>query len=76
MKNVKKLVSVLLCIAMIFSLTVVSFAVDQTTIEQAISDGKFIEFLIMLFSNVNWESIITILVQTVRTFLNIFGVSI
>ena len=76
MKNVKKLVSVLLCVAMIFSLTVISFAGDQTTIEQAISDGNLIEFIIMLFSNVNWESIITILVQTVRTFLNIFGVSI
>ena len=76
MKNVKKLVSVLLCVVMVFSLSVVSFAVDQTTIEQAISDGKFIEFIIMLFSNVNWESIIKILVQTVRTVFNLFGITI
>lgn len=77
MKTVKKLVSVLLCVAMMFTLlTVVSFAGDQTTIEQAISDGKLLDFISMLFSNVDWSSILTILVQTVNTVLNLFGISL
>jgi len=77
MKTVKKLVSVLLCVAMMFALlTVVSFAGDQTTIEQAISDGKLLDFIGMLFSNVDWSSILTILVQTINTVLNLFGISL
>ena len=76
MKNVKRLVSVLLCVVTMFTLlTVVSFA-GETTIEQAISDGKLLDFIGMLFSNVDWSSILTILVQTVKTVFSMIGISL
>lgn len=77
MKTVKKFVSVLLCVTLMFALlSVVSFAGEQTTIEQAISDGKLLDFIAMLFSKVNWSSIIEILKQTINTLLNMFGISL
>lgn len=74
MKNVKKLVSVLLCVALMASfLCVISYAgsIDEG---QAAEDGKLLEFIANLFKNVDWSKILTILVQTFKTIFSMIGI--
>lgn len=66
----KKIISVLLCIAMMFTfLTVISFAAEGAT------DGSetIWDMIVNLLSNAKWDEILKILVVTVQTFLRIIG---
>ncbi|MBQ3151215.1 MAG: hypothetical protein IJB86_08240 [Clostridia bacterium] len=73
MKKIKKIAAVILSSSLMTSLfTMISFA-GETTSEQAASDGKLFDFIKMLFSNVDWGSIITILKQTIQTLIDMFN---
>ena len=65
----KKLVSVLLCIAMMFTfLSVISFAA-----EDASAGSSVVDLLLGLLKGVDWASIIKVLAATIQTFLRMIG---
>ncbi len=68
----KKLISVLLCVALMFTfLTMISSAADGA----AAADGTetILSIIANLLKNANWGAILAVLVQTVQTFLRIIG---
>ena len=66
----KKIISVLLCIAMMFTfLTVISFAADGA----AAGTETIWDMIVKLLSNADWSAILKILTITVQTFLRIIG---
>lgn len=68
----KKLISVLLCVALMFTfLTVISSAADVS----AAADGTetIWDIIVNLLKNAHWDQILGVLMQTVQTFLRIIG---
>lgn len=68
----KKILSVLLCVALMFTfLTVISSAADAS----AAADGTetIWDIIVNLLQNAHWDQILKILVVTVQTFLRIIG---
>ncbi len=76
-KNLKKILSVVLCMAMMFTfMTVISFAADGdvTPVDPGTPGAETIMNLIKaLLTNVNWASIIAILTTTVQTIMRLLG---
>ena len=65
----KKLISVLLCIVVMFTfLTVISSAADGTA-EEA---NEFWGFIQDMMTKINWAQILSILVTTITTIVKIF----
>ena len=65
----KKIISVLLCIAMMFTfLTVISSAADGAAGNETIFD-----IIVNLLTHADWASILNILRVTIQTFLRIIG---
>lgn len=70
----KKIISVLLCIAMMFTfLTVISCAAADGA-----TDGSetIWDIIIKLMTNANWADILKILVVTIQTFLRMIGAAV
>lgn len=76
-KNLKKILSVALCIAMMFTfMTIISFAADGDVV--APNPGTpgaetIINLLKGLLANVDWASIIAILTTTIQTISRLLG---
>ena len=69
----KKLISVLLCVAMMFTfLTVISSAADAAA---PAADGAetIFNMLLQLLAGVKWEEILAMLATTIQTLLRIIG---
>ncbi len=68
----KKLISVLLCIAMMFTfLTVISFAADGDA--AATGAETIFNMLMKLLSGVDWTSILSVFTATIQTLMRLFG---
>ena len=67
----KKLISVLLCIAMMFTfLTVISSAADGAAANGA---ETIFSMLVKLLSGVDWSSIMSVFTATINTLMRLFG---
>ena len=68
----KKILSVLLCVALMFTfLTVISSAADASA--AANGTETIWDIIVNLLQNAHWDQILKILVVTVQTFLRIIG---
>ena len=68
----KKLIAVLLCVAMMFTfLTVFSFAAEGDP--AAGGTESIFSMLLNLLKDVDWSSILSVLSITIQTLLRIFG---
>lgn len=66
----KKIISVMLCIAMMFTfLTVISSAADGA----AAGTETIWDMIVKLLTNADWAAILKILTITVQTFLRVIG---
>ena len=68
----KKLISVLLCVALMFTfLTVISSAADG---EAAVAGAETIfNMLMKLLAGVDWTSVLSVLTATIQTLMRLFG---
>ena len=68
----KKIISVLLCIAMLFTfMTVIASAADA---DSAVAGAETIfDMLLKLLSAVDWTSILSVFSATVQTLMRLFG---
>ncbi len=68
----KKLISVLLCVALMFTfMTVISSAADITAADAGTE--TIFDILMNLLKGANWAQILGILTTTVQTFLRMIG---
>ena len=68
----KKLISVLLCVALMFTfLTVISSAADASAAEEGAE--TIMTIIVNLLKSADWSKVLTVLVQTIQTFLRLIG---
>ena len=68
----KKLISVLLCIAMMFTfLTVISSAADGDAAATGVE--TIFNMLLNLLKDVDWSSILSVFTATIQTLMRLFG---
>ena len=70
----KKIISVLPCIAMLFTfMTVIAAAEDAGTPDGGSSVESILTMLMNLLKQVDWSKILTVLTQTIATLSKLFG---
>lgn len=68
----KKLISVLLCFALMFTfLTMIASGADVSAAEEG--NETILSIIVKLLQGVNWGTIITMIMETFKTLINMFS---